>query len=190
MDPELDEKSIALARDSHAALQKTQSSIQGDHSKEFRSQNPFFVELKREIEEHKSQKSRRISQLRSEQHTGSSKMESVMSRLSLYKNHTKENPEVEKKREERHQALVERFNIILPDILLSFVDIDVSLEDNFQFVIDSFIQPDELIEEEESKSLNDNNDKDLIAYFQSENQLINQQIMSEVNRLIATIRKP
>lgn len=113
-----------------------------------------------------------------------------MSRLSLYKNHTKENPEVEKKREERHQALVERFNIILPDILLSFVDIDVSLEDNFQFVIDSFIQPDELIEEEESKSLNDNNDKDLIAYFQSENQLINQQIMSEVNRLIATIRKP
>lgn len=117
-------------------------------------------------------------------------MDSVMSRLSLNKNHSPENPEAQRKIQERHKALVERFNLVLPDILLSFVDIEASLEENFQFVIDSFIQPDELIEEEESKSSNDTNDKDLIAYFQSENRQINQQIMSEVNRLISTIRPP
>ncbi len=113
-----------------------------------------------------------------------------MSRLSLFKNHTQENPEVEKKREERHKALVERFNLILPDILLSFVDIDASLEDNFQFVLDSFMQSDELNDDEESKSSIETNDKDLIAYFQSENREINQQMMSEVNRLISTIKLP
>lgn len=63
-----------------------------------------------------------------------------MSRLSIVRNETeiKQDEETRRKREERHKALVERYNLILPDILLSFVDIDVSLEENFQFVLDSF----------------------------------------------------
>ncbi len=63
-----------------------------------------------------------------------------MSRLSIVRNETeiKQDEETCRKREERHKALIERYNLILPDILLSFVDIDVSLEENFQFVLDSF----------------------------------------------------
>lgn len=63
-----------------------------------------------------------------------------MSRLSMVRNETqiKVDEETERKREERHRALVERYNLILPDVLLAFVDIDVSLEENFQFVLDSF----------------------------------------------------
>ena len=130
---------MSLARDAHTLLEKIPSTIQADDRKEFESQNPFFVELRKELEEIKSQKSRRLSKLRSEQHGGSSKMDSVMSRLSLNKNHSPENPEAQRKIQERHKALVERFNLLLPDVLLSFVDIEASLEENFQFVIDSFI---------------------------------------------------
>lgn len=102
----------------------------------------MFVELRKELEEVKSQKSRRkieLSKIRSEKQR-SSDLESVMSRLSIVRNETqiKVDEESERKRDERHKALVERYNLILPDVLLAFVDIDVSLEENLQFVLDSF----------------------------------------------------
>ena len=137
-------------------------------------QDPFFVELRKELDEVRSQRSRRqieLSKIRSESHR-SSALDSVMSRLSILRNETeiKQDEDTRRKREERHKALVERYNLILPDVLLSFVDIDVSLEENFQFVLDQYSEENQ---SEESKSSVDQPDQEFLDYYQSESRKIN-----------------
>ena len=101
-----------------------------------KEKDDFFRALKNELDEYKSLRNRRLIQLRSEQQSARD-LDSVMSRLSIAMSQPVERElegETEIKTKERHQALVERFNLKPPDILLQFVNINMSIEENFQFV--------------------------------------------------------
>jgi len=72
--------------------------------------------------------------IRSEKGRGSN-IEKGMSRLSSLKSFDKFqeaiNPDLDAKRAERYHALVKRFNLLLPDVLLGMVDLSASLDENF-----------------------------------------------------------